>query len=453
MDEAIMAEHPSVKAESGRLLHILGVGFGLAVAVGGTIGVGILRNPGGVAEQLGSFWLIMLAWLLGGVYCLLNANHVAELATMIPRAGGFYAYTEQAFGRYGGFVVGWSDWMNNVLALAFISVVFGEYSSALFAPDLYGGRILFSLLVLISMAALNWIGVRTGSGTQKITSLLKAAALLVFVVACFIFGGRSFMGGVPVAAASSSAPGLFAGLTAFILAFQMVLSTYDGWYGPVYFSEENEDPSRSLPRSLFGGIALIAAIYLLVNLALLYVLPMEQLAGSTFAGGDAMSLMFGERSGQVLTIMALLSLIGIINSILMSCPRILFGLGRDGLCSEQTMKVNRGGTPSVALLGTLLIACILTSIGTFELLLGIGAFFIAVIMVLVVIAFFVLRLREPETPRPFVAWGYPYIPGLILVSASLLCIGYVVSNPWPSLYAMIALALSYPVFRGLFSNR
>lgn len=446
MDKAVSVGDPSMRTESGKLHHILGVGFGLAVALGGTVGVGILRNPGGVAEQLGSFWPILLAWLLGGVYCLLNANHVAELATMIPRAGGFYAYAERAFGRYGGFVVGWSDWLNNVLALAFISVVFGEYASGLFAPEMYGGRVFFSLLVLISMAALNWIGVRTGSETQKITSLLKALALLAFVAACFIFGGNATRGS-GIVENGVSPTGAFAMLTAFVLAFQMVLSTYDGWYAPVYFSEENSNPSRSLPRSLFGGIALVTLIYLLVNIALLYVLPLGQLAGSKFAGGDAMSLMFGERSGQVLTILALLSLVGIINAILMMCPRILFGLGRDGLCSVVTTRVNRGGTPSVALLVTASIACILTSIGTFELLLGIAAVFIVVIMVLVVVAFLLLRLREPDAPRPFRAWGYPYVPGLMLVTAILLCIGYLISNPWPSLYAVVGLILSYPVFR------
>ena len=121
--------------QRGKLLKILGVGFGLAVGIGATIDVGILRSPGLIAEQLGSFWLIMLAWLLGGVYCLLGANYLAELATMIPKAGGYYVYAQRAFGRYGGFVVGWSDWLYSTLGLSFISVVFGEYASKLFAPN------------------------------------------------------------------------------------------------------------------------------------------------------------------------------------------------------------------------------------------------------------------------------------------------------------------------------
>src|SRR5262245_34730223 len=100
-------------SHSGKLLRVLGVGFGLAIAVGGTVGVGILRNPSAVAGHLGSYWPIMFAWVLGGVFCLLGANYLAELATMTPKAGGFYVHAHRAFGDYGGFIVGWSDWANN----------------------------------------------------------------------------------------------------------------------------------------------------------------------------------------------------------------------------------------------------------------------------------------------------------------------------------------------------
>ena len=438
--------------QSGKLLKILGVGFGIAVGIGGTIGVGILRNPGGVAEQLGSFWLIMLAWALGGVYCLLGANYLAELATMIPKAGGFYVYAERAFGHYGGFVVGWSDWLNNTLGLSFISVVFGEYAAKLFAPNLTGGRIIFSVSAIIIVAILNLIGLRAGSETQKITSFLKAIALIGFVVACFVFGGQNHQ--ADTAQVAVAAPISFSSsFVAFILAFQLVLGTYDGWYSPIYFSEEDTNPTHNLPRSMFGGIAAIIAIYLLVNLALLYVLPMSQLAASKFAGGDAMSLIFGARSGQIVTILALLSLIGIINAIMMMAPRILFALGREGLFTQKATVVNQGGTPVFALIITALCVIVLSSIGTFELLLAIGQFFIVVITILLILSLFILRRREPAAPRPFRARAYPFAPMLMLVFAVLLFFGYIVSNPYPSLYALALLTFSYPIFRMNKKNR
>ena len=445
MEVSTDADRPRTDSPN-KLLRILGVGFGVAVGIGGTIGVGILRNPGGVAEQIPSVWLIILAWTLGGVYCLLGANYLAELATMMPRAGGFYVYAHRAFGNYGGFVVGWSDWLNNTLAIAFISVVFGEYAAKLIAPDLTGGRIVFSVSVVVVIAIVNLFGLRAGSETQKITSFLKAVALLGFVAACFIFGGQNTTSG-----STQSYPAMPASLAAtfvaFILAFQMVLSTYDGWWGAIYFSEEDSNPSQNLPRSLFGGVAAVMAIYLLVNLALIYVLPMSQLAGSQFAGADAMALMFGERSGQILTILALLSLIGIINAIMMGTPRILLALGRDGFFSERAAVVTKGGTPAFALIITALCVIVLSSVGTFELLLGIGQFFFVVIIILLIISLFVLRRRDPDMPRPYRTWGYPYTPLLMLGFAVLLFLGYTYSNPYPSLYAIIALAASYPIFR------
>lgn len=444
--EAVETIFESRPAQSGHLLRILGVTFGLAVGIGGTIGVGILRNPSGVAAQLNSFWMIMLVWLLGGLYCLLGANYLTELVTMIPKAGGFYVFADRAFGRYGGFVVGWSDWLNNVLGLSFISVVFGEYAANLFAPNLKGGRIVFSVSIIVVMAGVNLIGLKSGSETQKITSFLKAVALLAFVVACLVFGGQNNQ--LETAQSTEFAPASFSsGLVAFVLAFQLVLGTYDGWYSVIYFSEEDTNPGGNIPRSMFGGIAAIICIYLLVNLALLKVLPVSQLAASTFAGGDAMSQIFGVRSGQLVTIVALLSLIGIINALLMMTPRIMFGLGRAGLFTTKAAAVNRGGTPVVALVLTAVCAIVLSSVGTFELLLAIGQFFIVVITILLIVSLFILRRREPDTPRPFRAWAYPYAPLLMLVCAVLLFFGYIVSNPYPSLYALIALAMSYPLFR------
>lgn len=444
--EAVENVPVSSPAPSGKLLRILGVGFGLAIAIGGTVGVGILRNPSAVAAQLGSYWMIMFAWVLGGVYCMLGANYLAELATMTPKAGGFYVHSHRAFGDYGGFVVGWSDWANNTLALAFISVVFGEYATGLFMPDQPWGRVFCSVSVLVMIALVNWIGVRSGSGVQKVTSVIKAVALFAFVVACFTFGGQS----APQTAqtATGSAPtGFLAGLTAFVLAIQVVLSTYDGYYGPIYFAEEDTNPSRNIARSMFGGIALITVIYVLVNAALLHVLPMSQLASSKFAGGDAMALIFGERARQIVTVMALLSLIGIINAIMMSSPRIIFALGRDGLFTGRAEEVNKGGTPSFALLTTAFTAVVLTIVGTFDLLLAIGQFLIVVVMILLVVALFVLRRREPDAPRPYRTWGYPLTPFLMLIFAVLLFIGYCVSNPFPSAIAAAALVASYPLFR------
>lgn len=429
--------------ENRGLLRILGVPFGIAVIIGGTVGVGILRSPGAIAEQLHSLWLIILVWVLGGIYSLLGANYMAELATAVPRAGGPYVFAHRALGNYGGFVVGWGDWLLNTLSLSYMCIVFGEYSAALLAKESPNGSTIFAVSILVILTVLNWLGLRAGSGTQLISSLLKALALIAFVIACFVYGGKIQQ---PPTGTAIPSPSGFAAVTSFVLAFQLVLGTYSGWFSSVYFAEEDVEPERNMPRSLFGGIAVIIAIYVLVNLALLYVLPLDQLAGSKFAGADAMGVIFGERSGRIVTLLAILSIVGIINATLMFTPRTLFALGRDGLFLAKGAAVNRGGTPHVALAMTALPAVFFVTVGTFEMLVAIAEFFAVTNTILLITSLFVLRRREPGLSRPFRALGYPAAPLLMLVAAILIFVGYIVSNSINSLYAIAAIAASYPIF-------
>ena len=209
------------------------------------------------------------------------------------------------------------------------------------------------------------------------------------------------------------------------------------------------DPQRNIPRSLFGGIALIVVIYLLVNAALLYVLPMRVMATSKFAGADAINVIFGARSGQVVTALALLSIIGILNALLMFVPRVLLALGRDGLFWRKAATVNANGTPTVALACTVIPAIVMALVGSFEMLLAISEFFAVTIVILLIGSLFLLRWREPDSPRPYRAWGYPYAPAVMLVLAIALFVAYIVSNPLNSLYAIAFLAASYPVYRAV----
>src|SRR2546428_10190424 len=175
-------------AQRGKLLRILGLGFGLAVVMGGTIGVSIFRLPGPIATLLGNTWLILVIWTLGGIFILLNANYTAELATMIPKAGWPYVYARRAYGDFAGFVVGWSDWLGNVAAVAFLPIAFAEYAIALFSPSFTGVTIV-AIAFLLLLAFLNWIGLRAGSGTQELTSFLKAIALLSLSLLALLLAG------------------------------------------------------------------------------------------------------------------------------------------------------------------------------------------------------------------------------------------------------------------------
>jgi APA family basic amino acid/polyamine antiporter len=299
-------------AQRGKLLKILGITFGIAVTIGGMIGLGILRTPGAVAGQLGSLWLILGIWILGGLYAILGTIAVAELSTSLPMAGGWYVYARRAFGDYGGFVVGWSDWLSACGVIAFVAITIGEYLPKLF-PNLSGSINTIAFTALLIFGLLNWLGLRVGSRIQELTSFAKAFAFLILIAACFIYGGQPAANAEQTALTTNAPVAITATFATVMLALQAVIYTYDGWYNAIYFAEENRDPARSLPRAMLFGVVSVMAIYLLVNLAFLYVLSLAQFGASDLPAGDAAEMIFGARGGQVISIIALVSLSSIIN--------------------------------------------------------------------------------------------------------------------------------------------
>ncbi len=440
-----MIENQAAAIERGRLLRILGVGFGLAVIIGNTIGAGILRTPGEVAAQLPNTWLFLGVWFAGGIYALLGAFSISELGTTIPRSGGQYVFAQYALGDYAGFVVGWSDWLSTCGTAAAVSIVIGEYLGDLF-PALSDRKIGIALAVVIVFAVLQWRGIRWGSLAQNITSLFKALAFVALIAACFILGGKT---------SNDTEPATFAAPTflAVILALQAVIYTYDGWTGVIYFSEEVRDPRRDIPRSMFGGVLAIMAIYMLVNIALVYVLPISKIAGNTLAAGAAADAIFGERGGVIIKSLTIISMLSAINAYHLMASRVLFAMGGDKLVSTKFVRVNEGGTPTLALLASTIAAMVFIIGGAFENsrrifenIIAVLAFFFVVNYLMSYISVFALRRREPQRERPYRAWGYPVTTALTLAGSAAFLIGAVVSDRRNSLYALGLLALSYPVY-------
>jgi APA family basic amino acid/polyamine antiporter len=430
------------------LLRVLGVVFGLAVTVGITIGMGILRTPGDVAKQLPNPLLFIGAWLVGGLYALLGAVSVAELGTMIPRSGGFYVFARRALGEYPGFVVGWSDWLSTCGTVSAVALVLGEYAGVL-APSLKGRELWVAASVTIAFAVLQWRGVRWGSRAQELTSLLKTLAFAALIVACFAFGGHASAQAADAAtkAASPAVPAGLSLVSALVLALQGVIYTYDGWYSTVYFGEEVQDSARSIPRAMIGSVLLVIAIYLLLNLALIYVLPIQQLAGEKLAAGAAAERIFGPRGATVIGIVAVVSLLASVNGNTMTAPRIIYAMSRDRLFWRGASRVSRGGTPTTSLAASTLVAVLMIVFsGTFARLVAALAFFFVTDYTLVFLSVFVLRLREPRAPRPYRAWGYPLTTALALAGSVAFIIGAIKDDTENSVFALKLLAASLPVF-------
>ena len=440
----------SSSARRGRLLRVLGFGFGIAVIIGNTIGAGIFRTPGSIAEQLPHPWLFLAVWICGGLYALLGAISLAELGAMIPRSGGQYVFARYALGDYAGFIVGWSDWLSTCGSAAAVTLLIGKFAGGLF-PALAGPAkaAAIAAVIAVGFAALQWRGIMWGSTTQNLTSLLKALAFLLLIAAAFVFGG-----GGSITTAPTAAPTGFALAAALVLSLQAVIYTYDGWNGVIYFSEEITNPGRDIPRSMFGGVLTVIAIYLLVNLALLYVLPINKIAGQDFAAGAAAEVIFGRYGHPVFRTLTILSMLSAINAYHLMATRVLFAISRDGLFASQAARVNPGGTPTVALFTSTAVAILFIVFGqTFDRVISVLAFFFVANYTLSFISVFVLRAREPAKDRPYRAWGYPLTPALALLGSVLFLVGAIASDTLNSLYALALLAASYPLFRLMKSAR
>jgi APA family basic amino acid/polyamine antiporter len=429
---------------TGKLLQVLGIWFGIAAAIGNTIAAGIVRTPGDIAKLLPNPWLFFGVWILGGAYALLGASSMAELGAAIPRSGGQYNYSRRAIGEYAGFIVGWSDWLSTCGTSAVVAIVIGEYSAALSAR-LAGQEKLIAVAVLVFFFILQWRGVKWGGTAQLVTAAMKTAAFVILVLACFLLGGPSHHTAV---AASAQAPVIhFSWLlaVAFVLGLQQVIYTVDGWDGVIYFSEEVRDPGRDVPRAIFGSVISVMAIYLLLNAAVLYVLPMSQVAGDIFVLGTAASKIFGHYGDTIVRSIMIVSLLSCINACQMFCTRILYAMSSDRLFFKKASVVNKGGTPVLALFLSTAVAIVFV-LGTFERVIAMLSFFFVADYTLTYTSLFILRKREPNLPRPYRAWGYPYTTGIAVVASALFLIGSLATDRDNAPLALGMLVLSYPIF-------
>jgi len=426
-------------APRGRLLQILGVAFGLAVIIGNTIGVGILRTPGDVAAHLPDTRWFLGAWLLGGLYALLCALSLAELGAMVPESGGQYVFVRRALGEFAGFAIGWSDWVSSCAALALVTVSMGDYSAAVW-PALSGRSVTLALLVVVVLTVIQARGIRAGDLTQQITSLLKTLVLLALAGVCLLWTP-------PTPAPPVTTPAAQIGFGAIVLALQGVIYTYDGWNGMLYFGGEVKDPGRDIPRAMAGGVLAVIVIYLLLNVAFLHVLSPARMAGQDLVAATAAREIFGDRGDTVVRGVLLVSLLSAANAILLIASRLPFAMSRDGLLWRGFQRVSTGGTPRPSLIASAVATGLLLVTGTFDQILALAAFFYVVNYTASFLAVFILRAREPDLPRPYRAIGYPWVTGFLVIGSLAFLVGNFFSDTRNSLVELGLLLASYPVYR------
>jgi basic amino acid/polyamine antiporter, APA family len=419
-------------------LHVvLGKGFGLAVVLGSTIGIGILRMPGEIALQIKDYKLILLLWLAGGIYSFMAALSFAELAAASPNTGGPYTYVKRAFGERLGFAVGWADWLSFCSVLALLVTVVADYVAALlpsFARNTKG----LAVAILWFFVGLSWLGIRTSRRVQEITSFVKLVAFLVLVGACLVVGREWPKGGFSFQPVSLALP-----LT---IATQMILGTYAGWHSAVYFAEENQDPKRDIPKALLTGVGIITVVYLLINVALFRAVPLPQLSGSELAAADAATRIVGSSGGTIILLLCIWSLLSVVNVYVLSSTRILYSLGRDH-CWPSFSLVSTNGTPMYALLGNSIIALILVITGSFERLVALASFILVMVYTICLAAHIEERRQRPAAPQVFRAWGYPWSTLFALLVSVAILVAMIFEDPRDSGSSIVLLAVTYGCYR------
>lgn len=429
--------------KNNQLLKLLGVGFGIAATIGGTIGTGILRKPGPIAEAVGDPTYILLLWLAVGLYAFLGVLCVIELAVSMPQAGAWYVYARRAFGNYFGFLTGITSWFGTVAALGFGAYTFAEYLALISGNNGHLQETAIGILFFFTM--LHWLGTKLGDRAQQFLTYANTLGLLVFIAICFIYGNNITPAQVETTVAATAKPALIVGI---ITALQAIFYTYDGWHTATYFTEENKDPAKTMPKAMITGVLAIILIYFLVNAAILYVIPIEQLKTSKLAAADAMGLIFGPNATKYVTIFLLISVLGITNSQTMFAPRVIYSMGRDGLFGKFTTLVNESGTPYLALFLTsgLSILLIFSGKDTCGRLSDIATFFFVLSYAAGFVSLIRLRNTEPDLPRPFKAPLFPFLPAFLTVLSLLFLIGAIYSDPESSKYGLVFLILSYPLY-------
>jgi basic amino acid/polyamine antiporter, APA family len=430
-------------AARGRLLRIFGLGFGLAVVIGGVIGSGILRNPSVVAAGFLDPRWILLAWLAGGLFVAVDAMPTVELGAAVPRSGGPYSLAVRALGPGTGFFVGWADWLQLVFSTGFIAVAFGEQVKRLgLFSGLTPGEI--AVLLVIGCGAINWMSARVSGASQSIGSALKALGLIVLVATVFLVGRHG-----PVPAAPP--PPVFTWAAAAV-ALRAIYGAYGGWEAVVYFSEEVHEPERNVARATFGGIALVTAIYVLINWAVLHVLPMGILTRSTLAVADAMSLVLGPGSGVVVTLLSMVCVATIANLQVMEHVRNTYAMAREGRLPPALATVSESGAPRAALLvvvaatSLVILSAELMKGELYEVLLNLYAPNIMLIFLLLSYGAMRLRKTEPDLPRPYKMPLYP-LPAVVTIAANAaLLVLFVVSDWRTGIYSLLSLALALPLY-------
>jgi len=430
---------------------------GAAIIVSNVIGGGILFLPPQIAASVPSAFLFLSTWLAGGLLAFAGAMAYAELAAVRPHAGGEYVYLRDAYGGLAGFLTGWTSFVAGfsgamaasaiVLALYLDRFVPGAASTApLFVIPLPYVPLTFSVQTLVASAAIivaaiiHIIGIGPG---RTVTNVLAALKVVAFVG--FIAFGLTFGTGGAANLQQAAAPVTMAG---WLFALIPIMFTYSGWNAAAYMAEEIRDPGRNVPFALAVGTVAVTAIYLLMNVLFISVMSVGGLAAVQGSVLDVVAdRLLGVRAGDVMGIVSIVSLAAGLNAYTFAGPRVYFAMARDGAFFRAAARVHpRFRTPAVSIAAQAAFAILLVLTGSLDALANYVGFAITLFLGLAVAAVFVLRMREPDAPRPFRALGYPVTPAIFTLASAAIVANAFVSDPRRTFIGAAIILAGVPVY-------
>ncbi len=430
------------RAELPRVLGLVSI---IGIVIGTMIGSGIFINPSKVAKDIGTPGLMLAVWILGGILSFFGALAVAELGTMFTGAGGIYVYLREAYGALTAFLFGWA--LILVIESGTIATLAVGFSSKYlpFFIDLTPlQQRIMAVALIAALALINILGVKKGAYLMNFLTSIKFVALIAVCTLIFIFAKGSAGNFFGAGSSAASGGGL---LGRFGLALVAVLWAYKGWETGTYSAGEIRDPKKKLPLGLFIGTLAVLTLYVLANLAYLYVFPAGRMAVSGRIAADVMEAVFGPAGAAAIAVIILLSMTGTANGHIMTSSRVFYAMARDGLFFKGVARVHpRFQTPYMSIILMSSWAAVLSVSGTFEQLFSYVIFGFWIFMGLTVAGVIILRRKRPDLPRPYRTWGYPVTPVLFILSSVFLTGNSLIQNFWNSFLGLALIALGIPVF-------
>lgn len=414
------------------------------LVVSSVIGVGIFLTPGDVARQFPSASSFFFAWLLGGALALAGALANAELGAMFPKAGGNYVYLRAAYHPMAGFLVGWLSFFAIFAGTVATLAVGFTISLSVFVTLSSFAKMTVAILVIWIASAVNAWTTRAGVALNTSTAYLKVAALVLLVALGPILG-HDKTAPEPLASEGTTS------LASFGVGLAPVLFSYLGWNASVFVAGEIEAPERNLPRSLFWGLGICTAIYVLVTATYVNAIGMRALAGMPVVGVQAGGILFGAKGGAIVAAIMMASIFGTVNANVLAGPRIAYAMALDGVFFRAAARLNRARTPHVAVLGQAAVATVLViafkadseSLGK---VLNYTTFAIVLATIADTTALYVLRARQPRRARPYRAAGYPIVPFFYVLANAAIAISMVVDRPAECLASVAVLLAGAPIY-------